>query len=203
MSPRPYRLGQRQAASDRTRDRILTAARDLLAAGQGVAGFTVEAVAHRAGVARMTVYHRFGSKSGLLEALFDSLGARGGMGDLAAAFQRDDPMAALDDYLAVFTGFWASDRVVIRRVRALAALDPAFERAVHARDRGRRHAARVILDRVAAAQGRPAPDALETAADVLQLLASFETFDALAGPDRSPADVTELLRRLARSAIGR
>src|SRR5947207_15410103 len=138
MSPRPYRLGQRETASSRTRGRIVEAARDLLAAEGGPAGFTLDAVARRAGVARMTVYYQFGSKAGLLEALFDSLGSRGGMGRLPGAFQRADALEALDELLGVFAGFWASDRLVIRRVRALAALDPDFGRAVGARDQGRR-----------------------------------------------------------------
>src|SRR5262249_35010278 len=71
MSPRPYRLGQRQAAAEQTRARILAAARELLVASAGFSGFSVEAVARQAGVARMTVYYQFGSKPGLLEALYD------------------------------------------------------------------------------------------------------------------------------------
>ena len=77
MSPRPYRLGQRQATTDQTRTRILAAARELLAAAGGIAGFTVEAVARHADVSRMTVYYQFGSKAGLLEALFDQLATTG------------------------------------------------------------------------------------------------------------------------------
>ena len=119
MSPRPYRLGVRQETSGRTRARIVEAARELLAAGGGLAGFTLDAVARRAGVARMTVYYQFGAKTGLLEALFDSLAARGGMHELPAVFGRGEAVEALDGFLGVFTGFWASDRLVIRRVRAL------------------------------------------------------------------------------------
>ena len=75
MSPRPYRLGQRQVAADETRARVLAAARDQLAKETS---FSIDAVARRADVARMTVYYQFGSKRGLLEALFDLLAARGG-----------------------------------------------------------------------------------------------------------------------------
>ncbi len=48
----------------------------------GLFGFTVDAVAREAGVARMTVYYQFGSKAGLLEAIFDSLAVRGGAEEL-------------------------------------------------------------------------------------------------------------------------
>src|SRR2546430_2914681 len=45
-------------------------------------GFSIEAVARRADVARMTIYHQFGSKMGLLEALCDSLAVTGEMEQL-------------------------------------------------------------------------------------------------------------------------
>ena len=110
MSPRPYRLGQRQAATDETRARVLAAARELLAASNGLAGFSIEAVARQAGVARMTVYYQFGSKPGLLEALFDDLAARGQIGEhLAAAFRRPDALQALAGFIAAFAHFWAAD----------------------------------------------------------------------------------------------
>src|SRR5947209_1545880 len=64
MSPRPYRLGRRKPAAQRTRARVLRAARELLTARAGAEPFSVEAVARRARVARMTVYHQFGSRRG-------------------------------------------------------------------------------------------------------------------------------------------
>src|ERR1700732_2517273 len=99
MSPRPYQLGQRQAASDQTRARILAAARALLMAPDGYSRFSIETVARQADVARMTVYHQFGSKLGLLEGLCDSLAASGGMEQLATAFRLADPLLALREYL--------------------------------------------------------------------------------------------------------
>jgi AcrR family transcriptional regulator len=62
MSPRPYQLGQRQAASEQTRSRVLHAARALLMESTSFSGFSIEAVARRADVARMTIYHQFSSK---------------------------------------------------------------------------------------------------------------------------------------------
>src|SRR5262245_26712833 len=119
MSPRAYKLGQRQAAIEETRARIVVAARELLAAGDGFPGFTIDAVARQAGVARMTIYYQYSSKIGLLEAVCDSLAVSGGMGQLAAAFRRTDPIDALLDFVAVFGGFWDADRQVTRRLRGL------------------------------------------------------------------------------------
>src|SRR5579864_9089865 len=122
MSPRPYRLGQRQAATEQTRTRIITAARELLIASDGFSGFSIDAVARQADVARMTVYHQFGSKIGLLEALCDSLASYGGMEQLASAFRRPEPLDALDEYITVFCRFYDSERLLARRLHGLAAL---------------------------------------------------------------------------------
>jgi len=201
MSPRPYKLGQRQASTDQTRARILSAARELLMSSQGFSGFSIEAVARQADVARMTVYHQFGSKIGLLEALFDSLATSGGMEQLASAFRRPDPLEALDDYITVFSRFWDSDRLVTRRIRCLAALDPDFEQVVRARDERRRQGLRVLVGRIAEQHGRPAPGTLDEAVDILYTLISFEYFDTLAGPTRSIKEVAPVVQRLARATL--
>jgi AcrR family transcriptional regulator len=120
MSPRPYRMARRRESTDENRQRIINAARELLASRDGAARFSLEAVARRAGVARMTVYYQFGSLRGLLQGLCDSLAVAGGMSHLADAFRRADPVEALDRFIAVFMGFWESDRPVMRGLRALA-----------------------------------------------------------------------------------
>jgi AcrR family transcriptional regulator len=67
---------QRRAGQDRraaTRDRILVAARALLAAGEPMAVTTVAQVAKRAGVSRATFYLHFVDKRELLDALAQDL----------------------------------------------------------------------------------------------------------------------------------
>jgi len=202
MSPRPYRLGQRQATTEQTRARIINAARELLAESSGFSGFSIDAVARQADVARMTVYHQFGSKIGLLEALSDSLAAHGGMEHLADAFRRPEPLDALDEYITVFGHFWSADRLVMRRLRALAALDPDFEHVIRTRDEWRRQGLRVIIQRFAEKYGRPAPEALDEASNVLFTLIGFECFDTLAGPTLGIEEVAPMMHRLARAALG-
>ncbi|HEX2032869.1 MAG TPA: TetR/AcrR family transcriptional regulator [Chloroflexota bacterium] len=203
MSPRPYRLGQRQAAVEETRARIIGAARELLVAGGGFSGFTIDAVARQAGVARMTVYYQFGSKRGLLEALFDSLAAGGGMRELARAFQCPDPRDGLADFIATFARFWGSDRLVMRRLRALAALDPEVEEGVRGRDEWRRGGLQVIVRRLMEAHGHPTPEAFDQVVDLLFTLTSFETFDTLAGTTRGPEAVAPVITATAFAVLER
>lgn len=201
MSPRPYKLGQRQAASEQTRSRIITAARELLMASDGFASFSIDQVARQADVARMTVYHQFGSKSGLLEALCDSLAASGGMEQVATAFRQPNSLDVLNEYLHIFSRFWDADRLVTRRLRALAALDPDFEQVIHARDERRRQGVRVITERLVQQQILPPDAPLDEIVAILFTLSSFETFEALAGPERGLQEVAPLVCRLAGAAL--
>ena len=201
MSPRPYRLGQRQKATEQTRARILAAARELLLTSDAFSGFSIDAVARQADVARMTVYHQFGSKIGLLEALSDSLAAHGGMEQLANAFRQPDPLKALDEFITVFSRFWQSDRLVTRRLRALSALDPDFEKVIKARDERRRQGLHVIILRFVEKYGKPAPEALDEIVNILFTLLSFETFDTLAGSTQSIEEVSPLIQQLARTTL--
>jgi AcrR family transcriptional regulator len=203
MSRRPYRLGQRQESAQQTRARIIAAASRLLAARKGFSAFTVDAVASKAGVARMTVFNHFRSKRGLLEALFDDLSARSLLNRLRAAFCRAEPREALDELIAAFGGFWSSERVVLRRIRGLMAIDPDFERGVHARDERRREALRVVVGRLTERYNQPSASRQDEVIDLLHALTSFETFDNLAGPTRSPEEVVSLMCRLAHAVLER
>lgn len=203
MSPRPYRLGRRQEATEQTRASILAAARELLTASDGFSGFTIDAVAQKASVARMTVYYQFGSKVGLLEALSDDLAALGRMDRLAAAFQQVDPQTALDEFVATFARFWDADRLAMRRLRALAALDPDFEHVVRARDERRREGAGVLVRRVAEHSEHLDAKRVGEAINALYTLTSFETFDTLAGAANTIESVVPVVQRLARAAMNR
>ncbi len=201
MSPRPYRLGQRQAATELTRARILNAARELLMSSNGYSHFSIDAIARQADVARMTVYHQFGSKIGLLEGLCDSLAASGGMEQLATTFRQAEPLDTLREYLLVFSHFWDVDRLVMRRLRALAALDPDFEHVIRTRDEWRRRGVRVIAERLVERHVLSPGEVLDKTVDILLTLSSFETFDTLAGPTCSMEEVAPLVYQLARAAL--
>ena len=183
MSPRPYQLGRRQAQIDESRRRVLDAARAVLG-GDGN-GFSVDAVAREADVARATVYYQFGSRSGLLEAMCDDLADEGGMSGLAGTFARPDLDSALAELATVFGQFWSVDRTAMRRLRALAALDPDVAAVIAARDERRLSAVTALLARHGV--GSEPIRAVYT-------LTAFETYDTLAGQDTIAAVVPTVAR---------
>jgi AcrR family transcriptional regulator len=189
-----YRMEGRRAAADRTRARVIRAARRLLLGrDEGKTRFSLEAVARAAGVTRRTVYLQFGSRHALLEAVFDQL-ATGLVRDLPEVFRERDPEAALARLIAAFGKLWSTGRVGHRRLRAQGVLDRELGRALERRQARRLHGLRVILGRLGKED--------EELVAALYALTSFEMFDVLAGPSRSPREVVPQVLRLARRAIG-
>jgi len=224
MSPRPYQLGKRQAAVDETKLRIISAAYELLTAPEGTPGFTMEAVAKTAGVARMTVYYQFGSRRELLEDLFDFIAEKGGIGGMAKVFgpedepdckpllaamagvsaqvRTKDASQALGAFIRVLAGFYDSDRVVMRRLRGIGAIDPDFGVAMEERNQRRRFGLRTLLQRLTQQTGWKAPMSSSTLEDILFTLTSFETFDQLATGGRDRETVCGIIEGMVRQALG-
>ena len=72
-SKRQSHRGARKNARGRaTRTRILDCARELLRA-EGYAGLTISSVCERAEVPPTSIYHHFGDKAGLIEAVLDAV----------------------------------------------------------------------------------------------------------------------------------
>ncbi|MER5352206.1 helix-turn-helix domain-containing protein [Kitasatospora sp. NPDC002551] len=204
MSPRQYRAGQRQVAAEQTRTRILEAACELLTGEKGPASFSMDAVAKTAGVARMTVYYQFDSKTGLLEALFDDLAQRGGMARMPAAFMAPSGREALTAILEVLTGFYASGRIALRRLRGLGILDPELDTALQSRGDRRRGGLQVVLGRLLADRDAEVGEAeLDELLDLLFMLTSFETFDLLAGADDDSGAVASRIEELILAVLDR
>jgi AcrR family transcriptional regulator len=84
-----------ETAEDATSERILDAAL-ALAAASGLRHLTMDDVARRARVGRMTVYRRFGSR----EALVDALSLREARRCLAAIAAAPDPSEPIEEQLA-------------------------------------------------------------------------------------------------------
>src|SRR5262249_27923678 len=123
MPPRRYASGHGPAASARTVGRVLDAAAALVAE-DGFHTATMDDLARRAGVARATVFARFGSKLGVLEAL--SLRCAGGpeMRAVREAQAVEDPVAAVDALLAAGCDLWEKEGHIMVQLKAIVVLEP-------------------------------------------------------------------------------
>lgn len=184
MSRRAYRLSPlRTAETERTRARILAAARRLVAELGPEAG--VGKIAELAGVSRITVYNHFGSKA----RLFDALSADLGPGLQAVRPEAEaDPAADLRRRIEQACGAWAADPLLHQQLlRRLPG------------DRGRQSEADHALAERLARHDRLRPGcSIREAEDVIGILTSFPAFDRLHGSGRrSPSAVAEILLRMS------
>jgi AcrR family transcriptional regulator len=191
MPSRPYELKRRAASMEERRGRIVAAAREELISG---GRFTLEAVAGRAKVSRVTLYAQFGDRDALLEAVYDDLAASGGLQRIPDAFSTEDPLDGLEVLATVFCHFYSVHRDVLRRLRALSVLSDG-DRSIHeSRNARRHHIIGVLLGRA----GLDDPGLNDT----LQALTSFAFVDELAGAYRTPDDVSAEVTALVALAVG-
>ena len=191
---RPYELGKRLEQMDASRAAILRVARAQLEAN-GYRQFTMAGLAAKTGVTRQTVHNLFGTKAAVLEAVFDLIALDSGMGQMGEVMMLPPGEAQLVRFVGIFCGFWVKNRMLLRRVHGIGAIDPEFGAVIEARNRRRLMAATRIAQRMGVGQ-----DASQRAA-MLAAITSFEFFDALAEISGSEAEAESMVLRLARSAL--
>jgi AcrR family transcriptional regulator len=202
VSPRPYKSPRRETAATRTREGIVKTAVGMLGTADGIGGFSLDAVARKAGVTRLTVYNHFGSRRALLEAVFDERAARGGLHRIADAMSGPDPKASLRKIVVIFCDFWSFDPGTMGYLYAAAASDPEFDESVRERNERRRQVLSVLVRRVV--EGRTLkPKARDELVDVLFALTSFPFFLQLMTRGRTAAAVCGLIEELAMAAVKR
>jgi AcrR family transcriptional regulator len=193
--------GNPEEQRDAVAERILDAALALSAAS-GIRHLTIDDVAVRAGVGRMTVYRRFAGKGGLLEALAAREGRRC-LGELDAASSPDAPLA---EQLA--SGFITSLRLAREHplLSRLALHEPeALLEALNATDGALFKLARgFAAARIGAAPDGPPPGpAAEAAAEVLiRLMFSFVLIGETSLPLADEAAAREFAGRVLAPALG-
>ena len=169
-------MGKRQAAADHTRRRILEAARELVAAGKAP---SVGSIARRAGVSRITVYNRFGSRAALLQSLVGP--------DAPAAPGDAPPREQLQTLLFNSCARWAAQPALFRHLP-----EPA----------GDGSAERRLAERLAESDDLRPGCSIKEAEDVIRALSSFAVFDRLHHDGRRPPSaVAEILLRLAGAVL--
>jgi len=197
MRRRAYVSSVRTAAAAEKRDRVIEAAARTLREDASISSFSLDNVAKVAGVTRLTVYNQFGSRRGLLEAVFDEIARQGGLEGIAGAMAIADPRAALDRLVEIFCAFWNRDPAVGRLHEAMAT-DPEFAAALIDRNERRRRGVRVLVDRIA---GKTASRrARQDAVDTIFALTSYAMF-AMLSPGRSVDDVCHLVQSACRAAL--
>ncbi len=190
---RPYDLGKRLEQMDQSRAAILQAARAQLEAN-GYRQLTMAALAAESGVTRQTIHNLFGTKTGVLEALFDWIALDSGMEQMREVMMLPPGEALLARFVGIFCGFWSKNRVLIRRVHGIGAIDPEFGTVIEARNRRRFMAATRIIERMGGTD-------VKRRATVLAAITSFEFFDVLAESAGSEAAAEAMALELARASL--
>jgi AcrR family transcriptional regulator len=199
MATRSYVSSVRAAAAAGKREEVLAAAAAFLREDIGIASFSLDAVAKAAGVTRLTVYNQFGSRRGLLEAVFDDIARRGRLTRIAGAMAKPDPRAALGELVTIFCNFWSSDPAIGRLHDAMA-IDAEFAQALTERNGRRRKAMEEIVRRLATDKTRAS--IRRDVVDVLFALTSYAMHRMLSA-GRSAKAVRMLVQTAADDAIAR
>lgn len=199
MSKRPYVSVARAEAATEKRERVIQAAAHFLREADSITAFSLDAVAKAADVTRLTVYNQFGSRRGLLEAVFDDIARRGQLVRLNDAMAQVNPWKGLNMLVAVFCDFWSGDPAVVRLHDAMA-IDPEFAQALLERNERRRRSIEELVARIA---GEQVPAAAQRdAVDLIFALTSCAMFRTLAEA-RPAAAVCAIITDAAEAAITR
>ena len=201
---RAYHQQLRAESADETRRRILDAMAQRLRQAP-TEPLSLDEVARLAKVARSTIYLVFGSRAKLFDAFADDLWARTGLPALTKAVSASDAREHLRGGIAASTRMYAADRAIYRVLSSMGQLDPSavggtLEKMVKERSGGMAYLARRLAE-----DGILRDDvSVEYAADVLWMLTSFESFDALhTGRGRSVDDVIAMIIRTAEETLCR
>jgi AcrR family transcriptional regulator len=196
-SRKPYVSVLRAAAANEKRERVVTAATQSLREDGGLGDFSLDSVAKAAGVTRLTVYNQFGSRRGLLEAVFDDIAARGRLATIPEALSLPDPLQSLDAIIDRFCEFWSSDEAIARLHDAMS-MDAELAIALTQRNERRRRLLQALAKRLLPADlpARQRRDAI----DFLHAMTSFAMFRTL-GSNRSVAAVAQLIKTSCRAVL--
>jgi AcrR family transcriptional regulator len=201
---RKYQQRLRAEAAEQTRRRILDAlyARLRDTPAQPV---SVDQIARDASVSRSTVYLIFGSRGGLFDALGTDLLQPAGFQEVVQAVAHPDAREHLRRGLRAGVEWFAAHRDVARALYSMTLLDPEAMGGAVQRWEENRAGGMEYLARRLAEQDVLRPDVTtKEAADLLWLLASFDSFDQLYTGRALPAgDVAQVLITTAERSLCR
>lgn len=141
---------QRARSVEQTRAAILDAAADLFA-GEGYADVSLDDISTAAGVSRGTIYHQFGTRQGLIEALTTVTEERADFARVTTAAESDDPARALVDTCVELVRFVHETAPLFDNLRSLAEVEAGLREMVERKDAARRDLIVRLSSRAAAA----------------------------------------------------
>jgi AcrR family transcriptional regulator len=122
MATRSYTASRRRG-SPASVERVLDAAEQLIRE-DAFHSATMDELAAAAGVSRATVFNRFGSKLGVLQALYARCIESPEMEAVMAAFEIEDSLAALEAVIDAVCAMWETHGFIQEQVQAIVVLEP-------------------------------------------------------------------------------
>jgi AcrR family transcriptional regulator len=172
MATRPY---TRRRTSAKSVERVLDAAERLIGEGQFHTA-TVEALAEQAGISRATVFNRFGSKLGVLEALVERCFAGPEMQAIKEALELEDPVAALEAVIEPSCAIWEARGFIVEQLNAIVVLEPGAAALIDEIEADQRSDLQGLTRRLARAERLRLGLGEARAAATLHMLTSLESF---------------------------
>jgi AcrR family transcriptional regulator len=199
---RKYEQQLRAESAEETRRRILDAVAQRLRDAP-TEPLSLDQVAKMARVARSTIYLIFGSRAGLFDAFTEDLADRTGLARLAEAVANPDARKHLREGIAAGCRMYTEDLVVYRVLFSMNHLDPASAGGAVERMKQRRAGGMAYLAKRLAEDSVLRDDVtIEQAVDLLWVLCSYETFDALyTGRGKSLDEAVQLIAWTAEQSL--
>ena len=175
---RSYTLRKRAQSSDDTRQRIITAARDLIE-NSGYPNISLDRIADAAGVSRQTIYVQFGSKLGVLTAMVEEID-RVGLKELSDTLREGtNPLQLLRSVIPLDFAYMQKNSKIFCRFRAQAVSDPDFRAVLDGRMAGRLNSIRGVLAWLHSEGKLNAGWTVDEAAEWLFTITGFHTYDEM------------------------
>jgi AcrR family transcriptional regulator len=202
VATRAYATSRRRG-SPASVERVLEAAERLIRE-DAFHRATMDEIAAAAGVSRATVFNRFGSKLGVLQALYVRCVESPELDAVRQALAIEDPVAALETVIEASCVLWETRGFVMEQLQAIAVLEPEANAMVEQQNQEQGADLRDLTRRLARADRlRPGLGEARVTA-TLHMLTSLESFHWLRREYdlslRQTRDtITELARQLLRS----
>ena len=174
MATRPYTAARRRGSPE-SANRVLEAAERLIR-DDAFHTATMDELAAAAGVSRATVFNRFGSKLGVLQALFERAMEGPQMDAIREALEIEDPVAALEGLIAASCAIWDREGYIHQQLQAIVVLEPDASALIDEQKHEQRADLQALARRLSKA-GRLRPGLGQVrAVATLHTLTSLETF---------------------------